>query len=92
MRTRDGDTPLTLASAGGHATVVRRLLASRVDVDAQNRAGDTALILASRAGNVDTVSALVAAGAKRQLRNRDGVAAVDAAKAHGLEAVAALVK
>jgi ankyrin repeat protein len=72
--------------------VVHRLLASRVDVDAQNRAGDTALILATRAGDVDAVAALLAAGAKRQLRNRDGVAAVDAAKELSFDAVAALVR
>jgi ankyrin repeat protein len=61
-------------------------------VNVQNSAGDTALILASRAGDVDAVAALLASGARRQLRNRDGVAAIDAARAHGLEAVAVLVK
>ena len=73
---RSGDTLLMLAARGNHAVIVRRLVALRVGLDAQNTFGDTALILASQAGAGDVVALLLQAGAKKSLRNRDGVAAL----------------
>ena len=80
-----------LAAAGGHAAVVRRLLASAAPTDLQNGHGDTALILASQSGDLESVRALLAAGASRKLRNRDGVAAADAAKARSFDGLVAVL-
>ncbi len=77
---------------GNHAVIVRRLVALRVGLDAQNAFGDTALILAGQAGASDVVDLLLQAGAKKTLRNRDGVAAADAAAARGFDAVAARIR
>ncbi len=81
-----------LAARGGHVAIVRKLIALRVALDAQNTFGDTALILASQAGAGDVVDMLLQAGAKTTLRNRDGMAAADAAAARGFDAVAARIR
>jgi ankyrin repeat protein len=72
--------------------IVRKLVALRVALDAQNTFGDTALILAGQAGAAEVVDVLLAAGAKTTLRNRDGMAASDAAAARGFDAVAARIR
>ena len=67
----DGDTPLGWAAAGGHAVLVRALLAGLgedgapgADVDRVGRAGGTPLLAACAGGHGDVVAALLGAGAK----------------------------
>ena len=71
-RDRAGDTPLHLASLGGHLRLVARLLEEcpRL-VDAQDNQGWTALHYASSTGNTGVATALLDAGA-RIIQNKDG--------------------
>ena len=59
----DGTTALHHAVRNQDAAAVRKLLAEKAPVDAQNRYGVTPLVLAVEAGNVEIVNALLAAGA-----------------------------
>jgi ankyrin repeat protein len=59
----DGTTPLHYAVRNQKVAEVRKLLAEKSPVDAQNRYGVTPLILAVEQGNLEIVNALLAAGA-----------------------------
>ena len=56
-------SPLHLASSGGHAPVVRRLLEAGADANAGTATGATALHFAAGSGSAESVDALVAHGA-----------------------------
>jgi serine/threonine-protein phosphatase 6 regulatory ankyrin repeat subunit B len=73
---RDGNTPLTIASAKGRSDIVRLLLAAKADVSAADDAGKTALMFASANGRVEVVQALLAAKADVDTRQRDGSTAL----------------
>src|ERR1700744_5067031 len=59
----DGDTPLMLAAAQGHAGVVAVLLRNGADVDAHNDRGETALHQAAYGGGAAGAGSLLGAGA-----------------------------
>ncbi|ROT64112.1 Ankyrin repeat domain-containing protein 50 [Penaeus vannamei] len=59
--TKDGMTPLHLASWGGHAEVIGVLLAKRADGNAKTTEGMTAIHLAGMGGHVSSMEALTPA-------------------------------
>ena len=59
----DGTTPLHYAVRNQRVAEVRKLIAEKSPVDAQNRYGVTPLVLAVEQGNLEIVTALIAAGA-----------------------------
>ncbi|MGH7856648.1 MAG: ankyrin repeat domain-containing protein, partial [Candidatus Binatia bacterium] len=64
LPTRDeGWTALTYASAGGHADVVRALLAAGADVNRGGGLGETALLVAAGRGDDEVTRLLIEAGA-----------------------------
>jgi ankyrin repeat protein len=60
----NGNVPLILAAANGHADTVKVLLAHGADVDVKGSEGKNALMRAAEAGSSKTVSLLRRAGAK----------------------------
>ena len=68
----DGDTPLMLAAAQGHASIVAVLLQNGADVSAHNDEGETALHLAAYGGHTKAVKALLAAGSCVDARDNGG--------------------
>src|SRR6185437_10659924 len=68
----DGDTPLMLAAAQGHASIVAVLLRNGADVSAHNDGGETALHLAAYGGHTEAVRALLAAGSCVNARDNGG--------------------
>ena len=79
--------PLHSAVASRRVEVVRLLVASGADVDAQQQGGYTALQAASLHGMVETASLLLAAGADPSLVNDDGDRARDLAERSGSSAI-----
>ena len=74
-------TPLMVASAKGHAPVVKALLAKPGSfIDQRNGAGETALMLASRYGHMEVVELLLEAGANMEGAMDEAIAA---AKSNG---------
>ncbi|XP_056001108.1 uncharacterized protein LOC130048432 isoform X2 [Ostrea edulis] len=63
-------SPLTVASEGGHESIVKELLKAGADVNIQNIDGDTPLIAACRRGHFSIVEDLVNAGADVNLKGR----------------------
>ncbi len=55
----DGDTPLILASTGGHTHTVQFLLSQGADVEMEDMSGNRALHWAAGEGHIDTVAALI---------------------------------
>jgi ankyrin repeat protein len=79
---KPGMTPLMRASGRGDIAEVRRLLAERVDTNAQDSSGWTALMYATSARQpIDIVYALLAAGADPNKKSAMGQTAVMAASA-----------
>lgn len=68
-----GWTPLMIAAAGGHATVVDQLLAAGAPVDERNDSGRTALAFAAFYGRGAAARALLAAGADPDARDTEGL-------------------
>ena len=65
-------TPLMLAAAHGHASLVTALLALGADANAQGSDGMSALLLAVRHRQIDTVDALLKGGAEADVQAEDG--------------------
>jgi ankyrin repeat protein len=63
QRSREGLTPLMLASRGGHLPIATLLLGAGVPVDAATAQGHTALLYAALQGHLSTVELLLARGA-----------------------------
>jgi ankyrin repeat protein len=74
LRSRDGTgmTALHLATWGGHAEVVRLLLARGADVNARDGGGNTPIALAARWGQPELMDILLAAGADASMRDDQG--------------------
>lgn len=89
-------TGLIRAADRGYVEIVRRLLATEIDVDHVNRLGWTALLEAIILGGGDeahteTVRALVEGGVDVNLADGDGVTPLAHARGHGYEAIAAIL-
>lgn len=69
---RRGSTPLHVASALGHAEVVKTLIAAGADVKEVNEKGECGLEWAVKYGSMDVVQLLLAEGADPNFRNRTG--------------------
>ena len=73
VRTREGVTPLQLASINGSAAMLTRLVKAGADPNALlTPAGDTALMMAARTGKADALRVLVEAGANVNARETWG--------------------
>jgi ankyrin repeat protein len=62
-------TPLTVAAERGDAVLVRKLIASGVDLDERDKSGYTALTWAARNGNTEVAKALIEARADMNARD-----------------------
>src|SRR6186713_3461168 len=72
-RTREGVTPLQLASINGSAAMLTRLIKAGADPNASLTSnGDTALMMAARTGKTDALRVLVEAGANVNARETWG--------------------
>jgi ankyrin repeat protein len=60
---RGGQTPLMLASIGGHVEAIRLLIEKGANVEAADKSGMTPLILASFTGHVQAIRMLIEKGA-----------------------------
>jgi ankyrin repeat protein len=70
---KNGMTPLSFAAGAGHADVVKRLLASKADVNARDNNGMTPLYAAAGFGHKDTVELLLANQADVNARDKNGI-------------------
>jgi ankyrin repeat protein len=68
-----GDSAITKAVKGGDLATVRKLIASRADVNAPSGDGSTPLLWAVHNSDVEMTRALIAAGAKVDVPNNYGV-------------------
>ncbi|CAN7936922.1 unnamed protein product, partial [Ixodes hexagonus] len=81
-RTTDS-TPLHLASAGGHANVVKMLLQAGADAKEENADGDTALHLAAKNGHVAVARVLSAVVPWSTTSKKTGLTALHVAAKNG---------
>jgi serine/threonine-protein phosphatase 6 regulatory ankyrin repeat subunit B len=82
-RDDENNTPLILASAGGHVNIVKALLEKRADVEASNHSRAVALSYASEKGHAEIVQMLLAAGAQVNVKNADGMTPLSLAATNG---------
>jgi ankyrin repeat protein len=68
-----GDSPITKAAKAGDLSELKRLIASRADVNAQSGDGSTPLLWATHKSDIEMVRALLAAGAKPDVPNHYGI-------------------
>ena len=68
-----GDSPVTKAVKAGDLAGVRKLIASRADVNAVSGDGSTPLLWAVYDSNMDVARALITAGAKVDVANNYGI-------------------
>ena len=68
-----GDSPVAKAVKAGDLTAVRKLIASRSDVNAASNDGSTPLLWATHNSDIDIVRALITAGARVDVPNNYGV-------------------
>jgi uncharacterized protein len=68
-----GDSPVTKAVKEGDLAAVRKLIASRADVNAASGDGSTPLLWAVHSSNVEMARALITAGAKVDTPNNYGI-------------------
>jgi len=88
-----GDSPVAKAAKAGDLATVRKLIASRSDVNAPGGDGSTALLWAVHSSNIDMVRALIAAGAKADVANNYGVTPLlDASRTGDQEMMEILLK
>ena len=69
---RDGDTPLRMASINGHLHVVQYLVELHASLDKANNDGYTPLSVAVYFGHLDVVRYLLEQGADRDLADKEG--------------------
>ena len=81
------DSALVAAVKLNDAAAVRRVLQSKVDVNAPTNDGATALHWAAERGSADIVDLLIRAGAQAEARNVYGVTPLAVASAHGNAAI-----
>jgi ankyrin repeat protein len=73
VRTREGVTPLQLASINGSARVIDRLIKAGADPRAPfNATGDTALMMAARTGKTDALRVLLESGSEANAKETWG--------------------
>jgi len=72
-KTRYGRTPLILAAANGHFSIVNLLVSRGASVNQLDNTGHTALHWAAMRGRNDVASVLLRAGAEINPKNNDGV-------------------
>jgi ankyrin repeat protein len=85
---RHGYTPVHAAVIGGHADIVRLLVAAGADVDARSLGGTRPIHLAAVAGDLTVVKALVAAAANLNAVNDRGLTPLHYAAMHDHSQVA----
>jgi hypothetical protein len=88
---KPGWAPLHYAASGGHAEVVRLLLAHSAYIDALSPNKTTPLMMAAMYGNSEVVELLITEGADLRLKNDKGLSALDFAEAGGREASAKVI-
>jgi uncharacterized protein len=87
------DSPIAAAAKAGDRAAVRRLIATRANVNTPERDGSTALLWAAYNSDVEMVRALLAAGAKPDAANGFGVTPLlQAARAGDTPVIEALLK
>lgn len=89
---KGGYRPLHCAAKRGHTGVLRRLLDSRAEVDAEDITNMRPLHLAADKGLFVVVHALLASGAEKAAQDSFGRTPGDLASANGHQAVARLLK
>lgn len=88
-----GQTALMNLGVSSTASIVKDLLASRVNIEARDEDGDSALMFAARIDNVELLKTLLGRGARVNERNEGGQTALMlAAKEGHLENVKALLE
>jgi ankyrin repeat protein len=80
LGTKDGFSPLHIASYVGREAIVEALITARADVNRQNRGGFTASIIASAYGHTAVMRRLIEAGARVNQANSEGRTALDYAQ------------
>lgn len=76
-------TALLLAAPCGHTEIVKALLSTGADVDAQSGRMETALYKAAEGGHIDVVNTLLAAGADVQIESQSRETALHQAAKNG---------
>lgn len=90
---RGADSSLAKAAKAGDVASVRKLIATRADVNAPEGDGSTALLWAAYHSDVEMVRALIAAGAKVDAFNHYGMTPLlQASRAGDTEIIEALLK
>jgi ankyrin repeat protein len=79
----DGATPLMLAAANGHMTLIERLLKQKRNLNKRDGDGATALIYAARLGQSGAIQSLLNAGADGNIADGHGRTALMYAAANG---------
>jgi len=82
-----GWNPLHYAAYGGHAEIVRLLVAKGADLDVQAPNGQTALMLAANADHLETVKILIDADADMDAEDYQGNTAIMLAEKAGFTAI-----
>lgn len=86
------NTPLHAAAAGANVTLMKLLLESGANPNAQQHGGWTALHAAAQTGNVEMAKTLLAHGADSGIRADNNQSALDMALLHARGEVAALLE
>merc|ERR1712060_423218 len=89
LRDEAGRRALHYAAKQGQGATLTALLNARARVDEPDNDGLTPLLLASTAGRTQSVKILLANKADRDAKDPDGHSAIDLAKAHAHDRVAA---
>jgi ankyrin repeat protein len=88
-----GDSPITKAVKAGDVSSVRKLIASRADVNAPAGDGSTPLLWAVHNSDIEMARVLIAAGAKFEVPNKYGVTPLlDASRTGDVDMMELLLK